>query len=108
MPIVDISVTAVTHVHAGDRHQPPHCLDDQHTCDVDFEDPRDLQRVARRLERDLIRRCKALSEQLQRVRLGLDLTRRARLSVLVNRDLAEVAVHVHPDPAQAILLTVDS
>jgi hypothetical protein len=64
---------------------------------VRLEQPRDLPRVPRDLERDPVIRAKALSEQLDLTGLGLDPTRRAELTILDDRDLAEIQVHIQRD-----------
>jgi hypothetical protein len=71
---------------------------------VRLEDPRDAHRVARGFNGDLVIRTQALGEQLQRVRGGRYLPDRSGLAVLVDRDLAEVAVNIHADAAQASFL----
>jgi hypothetical protein len=61
---------------------------------VRLDDPRDRQRVARRLQHHPIRRRKALREQLKLRRCRLHTPRRPRAATIGDRDLAEVAVHI--------------
>jgi hypothetical protein len=61
---------------------------------VRLEDPRDLPRVAGHLKRHPIIRAQALREQLEPLRRRLDPTRRTHSTVLRDRDLAEIEVHV--------------
>ena len=72
------------------EHDPAH---------VRLEDARDRQGVRRRLERDLVRRGQALGEELERFGTRRHPPRRAHAASLGDRDLAEVAMHVHPDAA---------
>jgi hypothetical protein len=64
---------------------------------VALQDPRDLPRAAAHLERDPIPRIKARAEQLQLVGRRLDPTTGAHLTILRDRDLTEIAVHIQPD-----------
>jgi hypothetical protein len=64
---------------------------------VGLDNARDLERVARYLERDAIVAAEAPGEELERRRRRLDPTRRYDLAVLRERDLAEVAVDVQTD-----------
>ena len=70
---------------------------EHHPAHVRLDDPRDPERVAGRLQRDLIVAAEALREQLKRRRLGLHPPRQPHLASLRDRDLAEVAMHVQPD-----------
>jgi hypothetical protein len=61
---------------------------------VRLDDARDLPRVARHLERDPIVAPQALREQLELLGPGRDPPRRAKLTVLDERHLAEIQMHV--------------
>jgi hypothetical protein len=61
---------------------------------VRLQDPRDLPRVARHLQRDTIVRIQALREQLERLRPGLDPPSRAQPALGDDRHLAEVAMDI--------------
>jgi hypothetical protein len=65
--------------------------------DVRLDQPRDLPRVPRHLKRHPIIRGKALSEQLDLLRLGLDSTGRAEHAILDDRDLTEIQMHIQRD-----------
>ena len=71
--------------------------DHHHARHVRLEDPRDLARVARHLQGDNIARSKTGREQLKRRRRRLDPASRTDRPGLRDRDLAEVAMHIHPD-----------
>ena len=62
-----------------------------------LDQPRDLPRVPRHLERHPVIRAKAPCEQLDLLGLGLDPTRRAELTILDDRDLAEIQMHIQRD-----------
>jgi len=64
---------------------------------VRLDQPRDLPRVARHLKRHPIIRGKAPREQLDLLWLGLDPTGRAKLTILDDRDLAEIQMHIQRD-----------
>jgi hypothetical protein len=64
---------------------------------VRLEQPRDPQRVAGRLQRDLIARRQTVGEHLQRFRIGRDAAGRAHTAVLADRDLAEIAVNIEAE-----------
>ena len=68
-----------------------------HPAHVRLEDPRDPERVAGRLQRNLIVTAEALREQLKRRRLSSHPSRQPHRASLRDRDLAEVAMHVQPD-----------
>jgi hypothetical protein len=78
---------------------------DQDRGDVRLEDPSDAQRVAGRLQCHAIIRSEAVREQLQLLGRAGDAARRANLAVFIDRDVAEVAMDVQADEAQADLLT---
>src|SRR5215218_8620864 len=65
--------------------------------DVRLEDPRDLPRAPRHLQRHPIARRKTRREQLKPLRRRRDPTSRAQRAALDDRDLAEIAVHVQAD-----------
>jgi len=83
---------------------------DHHPRDVAFKDPRDLPRAARHLERHPILWVKARAKQLQLFWCRVDPTCRAHLTILRDRDLTEIAVHVQPnrstDRSHLVLLLV--
>jgi hypothetical protein len=54
-------------------------------------------RVARRLDRDLILRAQAVREHAQALAADLDLPGVPHLSVLPDRDLRELPVHIQTD-----------
>ena len=81
------------------------CVGDQDRPDVRLEDPSDAQGVAGRLERNVIIGAKALREQLQLLKRAGNTARRSDLAVLIDRDVAEVAMDVQTDEAQADLLS---
>jgi hypothetical protein len=60
---------------------------------VELNQPRDLPGVPRHLQRHSIIRPKARGEQLDLLGLGLDPASRAYLTILDDRDLAEIQVH---------------
>src|SRR5262245_35443989 len=62
-----------------------------------LDDPRNLERVAGRLERDLIVTAEALRQQLKRRRLALHPPRQPHLPSFCDRDLAEVAMDIQAD-----------
>jgi hypothetical protein len=77
----------------GDRPQlAPRGHDDPR--DMRLQQPRNGQRVAGRLQRDLILRTKAVGQDLQPLRAASHTTRRAHPPVFADRDLAEIAMHV--------------
>ena len=80
--------------------------DHDHPRDMALEDPRDLPRIARDLQRDPIARIQALREQLKRLRPRLDATRRAHPALGHNRHLTEIAVNIQPYRSHPVLLTV--
>jgi len=61
----------------------------------------DLVRTCRRLERNNISRRQAAREQLQRLNPRRDPPGRSHLSILRDRDFAEVAVYIQPKRAHA-------
>ena len=66
--------------------------------DMRLEDPRDFPRVAGDLQRHAIIGRQALREQLQVLKLPRDATPRpAPADMVEDRDLAEVAMHIHSD-----------
>ena len=67
---------------------------DDHALHVRLKDPRDLPRVAGHLKRDPIIGARALREQLEPLRPRLDPTGRAHRTVLRDRDLTEIQMHV--------------
>ena len=67
---------------------------EHHPSHVRLDDPRDLERVPGRLQRNLIVDGEALREQRQCRWLGLHSSRQPHLARLCDRDLAEVAMHV--------------
>jgi len=69
-------------------------VDDHDLCDVRADDPRDRQRVPRRLERHPVIRSELLGELLDRPRPGADPRPVRDLPSLADRDFTEVAVHV--------------
>ncbi len=69
-----------------------------------FDQARDLPRVPRHLKRHPIIRAKALSEQLDLLRLGLDPPRGTNLPLLNDRYLTEIQVHIQPDRSHNNLL----
>jgi hypothetical protein len=79
---------------------------EHHPSDVRLDDPRDLERVAGRLQRDFIITAEALREQLKRRRRGLHPPRQPHLARLRDRDLAEVAMHVQPDSSIWLSMTI--
>ena len=82
--------------------------DDHHARDLRRQDPRDLPRVARHLQRHHVGRGETGREHLERLRRRLDPARQPHCPGLRDRDLAEVAMHVHPDrPEHSHLLALD-
>ncbi len=73
---------------------------------VRLDDSGDREGVPGRLKHHLIICGKALSEQLECRRRRLDSPNTAHLTVLCDRDLAEVAVHVERDEAHQYLLQI--
>jgi hypothetical protein len=69
-------------------------------CDMRFEDPRDRQCVARRLQRNLILWPQALHERVQRLRICGDPPCPTRAAALMDRDLTKVVMHSHPNRPQ--------
>jgi hypothetical protein len=86
------------HLCLGDRPRLRRVRDD-HTTDVTLEQPRDRVRVTGRLERDLVLLAQAAGKQPQRLRCRLDPARRADDTLLPDRDLGKLAVHVESDTA---------
>jgi hypothetical protein len=72
---------------------------EHHPADVRLDDPRDPERVAGRLQRDLIVDAEALRKQRQRLRLGLHPPGQPHLASLRDRHLAEVAMDIQPNEA---------
>ena len=68
--------------------------------DVRLENPRDRERVAGRLQRDLIVGVQAAGEEFKRPRIARDAPRPSRRPLLTNRHLAELAMHIQPDRPQ--------
>src|SRR5215211_4681667 len=68
--------------------------DDDHARDMGLEDPRDLPRIARHLQRDPVARVETPRKQLKRLRPGLDPSRRPQSPVGDDRDLAEIAMDI--------------
>ena len=62
-----------------------------------LDSPRDLPRVPRHLEHHPIIWAKARGEQLDLLGLGLDAAGRANLTILDDRDLTEIQVHIQRD-----------
>ncbi len=77
----------------GDRAQLASCRHDDPR-DMRLQQPRDGQRVAGRLQRNLILRAKAVGQDLQALRAAGDTTRGAHAPLFADRDLAEVQMHV--------------
>ena len=71
-----------------------------------LDHPRDRKRVPGRFEHDLILCAKALRKQLQPCRRRLDPSSQTHPSVLGDRNLAEVAVHIERDDAHPYLLSL--
>jgi hypothetical protein len=65
-----------------------------------LENPRDRQRVARRLQHHAIRRRQAAREQLKLLTARRHTTREPRRPALADRHLTEVAMNIHPDRPQ--------
>src|SRR5439155_6295500 len=82
-------------------------IGEHNATDMSLDDPRNRERVAGRLEHDLIIRRETLREQLERRRRRLDPPRTADPSTLRDRDLAEVAVHIQRNEAHAYLLSLN-
>ena len=59
-----------------------------------FQQPRDRQRVAGRLQRNLVVRAEAVGQDPQALRTGDDASRRTHAPFFTDRDLAEVQMHV--------------
>src|SRR6266540_3863355 len=74
-------------------------LAEHHPAHLWLDDPRDPQRVAGRLQRDLIVDSETLRKQRQRRRLRLHPPRQPHLATLRDRDLAEVAMDVQTNEA---------
>ena len=70
---------------------------EHHPADVRLDDPRDPQRVAGRLQRNLIVDAEALRKQQKRLRLGQHPPGQPHLACLRDRHLAEVAMDIQPD-----------
>jgi hypothetical protein len=68
--------------------------DHDHAGDVRLEDPRDLPRAPRHLQRHPIARHQTRREQLKALRRRRDPTGGAQRAALNDRDLAEITVHV--------------
>src|SRR4051794_12110494 len=64
-----------------------------------LEDRHDHVAAARRLQRDDIARDQALREDLKRVDARRDPARRPNVAAFRDRDLAEVAMNIQPEPA---------
>ncbi len=77
----------------GDRARLGRVRDD-HPTDLLLEETRDRVRVAGRFKRDLILIAKAAGKLPQRLRRRLDPARQADNTVLVDRDLGELATHI--------------
>ena len=76
---------------------------DDDPLDPRLEDPRDRERVAGRLERDLVVGPQTVREDLELLGRGLDPAGEANVTVLADRDRAEVAVDVESDEPHAQL-----
>jgi hypothetical protein len=72
-------------------------------CHVGFDDARGGERVAGRLERDLVVGCEAGGEDLKLGRPRSYATRRAQLTALADRHLAEVAVNIDANRSHGAL-----
>jgi hypothetical protein len=77
----------------GDRAQLAPCGHDDPR-DMPLQQTRDGQRVAGRLQRDLILRAKAVGQDLHPLRAAGHTTRRAHTPAFADRDLAEIQMHV--------------
>jgi len=77
----------------ADRSHPPRVGDDDFT-DMRLEQPRDRERVAGRLQHDLVVGRQAPRKQLQLVAPGRDPACRSGLAAVRDRDDAEVLVDV--------------
>ena len=81
----------------ADLRQPAR-VGDQHRGHVRLDDLRDQARAARRLQRHHVVCREAPREQLQHLEPAVDPACRSHPAIqLSDRDLAEVAMHVHPD-----------
>jgi hypothetical protein len=74
-----------------------------HACHVWLQQPRDRQRVASRLQRDLIVGIKTVRQDLQALRSAGHAASAAHPALLNDRDLAEVEMHIQPDETQPTL-----
>jgi len=81
--------------------------DDDHLGDMRLEDPLDRPGRAGHLERHPIIGPQALGEELELLGLGGDPPRRADLTLLGDRHLAEVDVDVQGDVSHPLLLSFD-
>jgi hypothetical protein len=68
-----------------------------HPPDIRLDDSRDRERIAGRLERDLVVGAEALREQLQRLGIRPHPRRGSDRAALSDRDLAEVAMNIQRD-----------
>jgi hypothetical protein len=83
------------------RHGPDVAgVGDEHAADVRLKEPGDAQRVAGRLKRDVVMAAQALREHSELLGRAGDAARRANRAVLIDRDVAEVAMDVQADETQ--------